>query len=144
MFRDQLFSLYHWSRVTAFKFKVTLFSDTGIPVFASLIPKQDSTATTYLVAAEQPGAKNGVVSLYHPLTLSLSANVDTFLQNRPGTSLTDDMFKQGSTAALDAKASTNVHLYLYYASSSGTANVLVQYEIEQDAIFSEVIAQSQS
>lgn len=144
MFRDQLYALYHWARVYGFKFRVTLYSDVANPVFAALIPKQDSAATTYLVAAEQPGAKTGVCTLYHPLVMSLSADVDTFLCNAKGTAMMDDSFKQGPSAALSAQASTNVHLYLYYPGSSGTANILVQYEIEQDAVFSEVIYQAQS
>ncbi len=144
MFRDQMYALYHWARVTDFKFKVTIFSDSANPAFVALIPKQDNTASTYAVASEQPGAKCGVVTLYHPLTLRINANVDDFLCNMRGTSLTDDSFKQGSTSVLSTQASTNVHLYMYYASPSGTANLLVQYEVEQDAVFSEVIAQAQS
>jgi len=144
MFRDQLFNLYHWSRVTGFKFKVTVFSDSTNPVHLALIPKQEAGATTYSVAAELPGARCGVVTQFKPCTLSLNSNVDTFLRNKQGTSLTDDSFKQGPSASLATQATCNVHLYMYYFGSSGSATLLVQYELMQHAVFSEVIAQSNS
>lgn len=144
MFRDQLYALYHWGRVRSFKLKATVYSTSAQPFMVALIPKQDASASTYQVAAEQPGAKLGTVTMYKPLTLTVSANVDDFLHNKKGTWATDDSFKQPVGAALDTEASVNVHLYAYYPWGSGVADFTVQYTIEQDAVFSEVIAQSQS
>lgn len=144
MFRDQLYALYHWARCRSFRFSATVFSTSTYPVFLALVPKQDATAITYAQAAEQPGARLGCVTAEHPVTLALSGGVDTFLENKPGTCMSDDMFKQGSGAALDTKASVNVHLYMYYPMAAGTADLVVSYQIDQQAVFSEVIAQALS
>lgn len=144
MFRDQLYALYHYARCTGFRFKASVYSTSSYPVLCALIPKQDASAITYSTASEQPGAKLGMATLYSPFKAELTADVDSFLENRPGTSLTDDQFKQGSGAALDAKASCNVHIYFYYPWSTGSADLMVVYEVEQDARFSEVIAQALS
>ncbi len=144
MFRDQLYALYHWARCHSFKFKVTIWSDSATPVMLALIPKQDASAITYTTAAEQPGAKTGVVNVYEPCVLSLHANVDSFLANSRGTSRMDDSFKQQPGAGLATQAQCNVHLYYYFPWSSGLSNLVVQYEIVQDAVFSEVIAQAAS
>ncbi len=144
MFRDQMYTLYHWGRVKSWRFSVEIFSTSVYPVFVALVPKQDATALTYAQAVEQPGAMRGAVNVYRPLKLSLSSTVDGFLGNAPGTWLRDDMFKQPSGSALDVKASTNVHLYMYYPMSAGTADLVVSYNIDQDAVFSELVAQAVS
>lgn len=144
MFRDQLYALYHWARCRSFRMSARVYSTSSSPVFLALIPKQDATALTYAQAAEQPGARLDAVTSEHPVYLTVSGDVDSFLENRPGTCMSDDMFKQGSGAALDTKASVNVHLYMYFPMSSGSADLVVSYQIDQNAVFSEVIAQSLS
>jgi len=144
MLRDQWYALYHWGRCTGFDFGISMINTSLSPVHVIMVLLEDLSTITYEQAAEMRNSQRTVVTSSKPAKLSVSCLVDKFLGNRPGTSLTDDQFKEPSTASLDVKATAWLHVYYKFFPVAGSAELLVSYDLKQRVQFSEPVIQAQS
>jgi len=127
LYRDQLYSMYQYCRVTyvSIQIKVTSTADPATSVgHVSLGPAQsggaDSSVTTLI---ERPGSKYGVCTYgTNPLVLSWSTGVDRYFGQKRGHVLYSDGFEQPSTASLAAAFS--VYCQLLYKDHGGATSYL--------------------
>lgn len=137
MFRDQLYAMYSFARCLKWSIKVHVMSDSDIPVLVNLLPTDGTAFPTMQDGIEYRNSRKGFVSKSKPLRLGFWSYVDKFLENRRGTALTDDQFKQPQEAALPFNSACFMAIMAEYPFTSGSANIWFNVSIKTYCVFCE-------
>lgn len=143
MFRDQWYSLYEYARCLGFKFQLTVYTDSDVPIDVHLVPTSSSTTIAFEQALETKQCQTRTIQKYKPCVLRFNGFVDRFLGNRKGTYLTDDTFKQPVSAALPDKATCFMQ-FGAISRASATSTIYMRVQHVQFLSFTEPLYQNLS
>jgi len=136
LFRDQLFTIYTYSRCVAFSVRVEVCGNSSTPAIVLVGPITGGSAdTSETTAIERPGTANCMVTnATNSKRISYSSRVTDYFGTQPLV-IWNEAFAQTSTGALPAGQSCQVQVITSSQKLAVATNVLIRLELLQHVIF---------